>query len=85
MDKIMIAEFVGSFGDTMSEIDKNTIVASIIHWEQYKAASPPPEGNTPANELVEALNELLNCDYTSGTHLYAAQHKATIALSNYKK
>lgn len=38
-----------------------------------------------ANELVEALNELLNCDYTSGTHLYAAQHKATIALSNYKK
>jgi hypothetical protein len=27
-------------------------------------------------ELLEALNELLECDYTSGTHLYTAQVKA---------
>jgi hypothetical protein len=34
-----------------------------------------------APELLEALKELLECDYTSGTHLYCAQVKAKEAIS----
>lgn len=44
------------------------------------------EGNANAKliaaspNLLEALIELVNCDYTSGTHLYAAQLKAKAVI-----
>jgi hypothetical protein len=33
-----------------------------------------------APDLLDALKELLECDYTSGTHLYSAQAKAKAAI-----
>lgn len=33
-----------------------------------------------APELLDAVMELANCDYTSGTHLYTAQQKAKSAI-----
>lgn len=33
-----------------------------------------------APELLKALIELLECDYTSGTHLYSAQYNAKQAI-----
>ena len=32
------------------------------------------------HDVLDALKELANCDYTSGTHLYAAQQKAKAAI-----
>ena len=36
-------------------------------------------------ELLEALIELVECDYTSGTHLYTATLKAREAIKNQKQ
>ena len=40
----------------------------------------PSKLEAAAPDLLDALQELLECDYTSGTHLYCAQVKAKAAI-----
>lgn len=67
--------------------NQNYIRAIGVHgWNIATIEDQPPytEANAKliksAPDLLEALKELLECDYTSGTHLYAAQMKGKAAI-----
>lgn len=68
----------GSFNAVNDEANKVTI--AIVYGSNIEEAEANAKLIAASPDLLEALDELLNCDYTSGTHLYTAQLKAKAAI-----